>query len=208
MTASCDRGPVVRSCSGRSRPGSRCPDSLPTISTTVGQGSPTRPPISSTGAAEPVDRVLSVASVHDEVMKIRHVPELHDRGRLGPGSRPRDVCRAPLPTAAPLLYLDRQATRPSSAARATSRPWSSRHTWSGRCRVPGHGGLNLMNRRPARSAVARSLRSCTSLERGSPATYRNPATRSADRAEGVGPAVRTLRAGIRARRRVPASPTT
>src|SRR5664279_4562387 len=52
MTASCGRAPVVRSCSGRSRPGSRCLDSLRTISTMVGHASPPRPPPSTSGAAE------------------------------------------------------------------------------------------------------------------------------------------------------------
>jgi hypothetical protein len=55
-------------------------DSLPTISMMIWYDSPHRLPISGSGAAGPVGRLLSVASVHDEVMKIRHVSEHRDEG--------------------------------------------------------------------------------------------------------------------------------
>jgi len=63
-------------------------------------GGPPRSPTPSSGAADPVGRLLSVASVHDEVMKIPHVPEHRDGGVW---ARVQDLRgRAALPTVAPL----------------------------------------------------------------------------------------------------------
>jgi hypothetical protein len=66
----------------------------------VGRDSPARPPISTTGAAEPVGWLLSVASVHDEVMKNRHIREQRDGGVWAQVRSLRR--RAPVPTVAPL----------------------------------------------------------------------------------------------------------